>query len=258
MRASDKKPRGPVARRPPLAGLGRLRKIACLGGGRTLQYAPWFDPTWELWAHASCRHQCKRDPDLLWDMHPPELWRDPTKKSWDPKYLSWLQANRIPIMMLAVHADVPSSIKYPFETMVTEFPRGYMTNHVAYMIALALMEGITNLALFGCDYNTNSEYGPQRGSVEYWLGVAEGRGVQVQLPPGCDLLNKPPLLYGYESHPNGIRHPSYSFQIGPLTLGGKTPHSAGQVLIPISDPKCPPLRNIGVEPTPWSKDLAWA
>ena len=226
----------------------------CRGG----QYAPWFDPTWELWAHASCRHLCRRDPDLLFDLHPPALWRDVKKKTWDPKYLTWLQHNTVPIMMQDRYPDVPASLRYPFEPMITEFPRGYMTNTVAYMIALALMEGVTHLGIFGCDYDTGSEYGPQRGSAEYWLGLAEGRGVQVCIPPQCNLLNKPSLLYGYESHPQGIRHPSYSFAIGPLTVQGKTPADGPTGLIPVGHPSCPPRRHIGVEPTTYPKDLGWA
>lgn len=247
LRASDYRPKPVQPRRPLLAGVGRLRKVACLGGAQTLKCAPWFDPTWELWAHASCRHLCKRDPDLLFDLHPPELWRDPTKKTWDPKYAEWLKVNRMPILMQDVYPDVPGSMKYPFDTMITEFPRGYMANHLAYMVALALMEGVTHLGVFGCDYNTQSEYGPQRGSAEYWLGIAEGRGVQVVLPPGCDLLNKPSKLYGYESHPDGKRDKSYSFAIGPLTATGKT-GSGG--LIPSDAPNAPKLRNLGVAPDP--------
>lgn len=248
IRASDVKSRPPVPRRATFAGVGRLRKIGFLGGARSLQYAPWHDPTWELWAHASCRHLCKRDPDIIFDLHPPELWRDPKKKTWDPKYATWLTSNRIPIYMQDVYDDVPGSMRYPFETMITEFPRGYMTNHLAYMTALALMEGVTHIGVFGCDYDTNSEYGPQRGSAEYWLGVAEGRGVTVLIPPRCDLLNKPHLLYGYESHPNGIRDKSYSFSIGPLTLGGKSAQAQGQDLVPASHPNAPKLRNIGQPP----------
>lgn len=250
IRASDVKTRPPKPRRAPFAGIGRLRKVACLGGAGTVKFAPWHDPTWELWAHASCRHLCKRDPDLLFDLHPKVLWSDPTKKNWDPKYYDWLKRNHLPIMMQQVYPEVPASLRYPFEPMIAEWPRGYMANHLAYMIALALMEGVTHLGVFGCEYGTNTEYGPQRGSAEYWLGLAEGRGVTLVLPPGCDLLNKPSLLYGYESHPNGVRDPSYSFAIGPLTAGGKAPTADNLQLTLESDPNCPPLRDIGVPPDP--------
>ena len=62
------------------------------------------------------------------------------------------------------------------------------------MIALALTEGVTHLALYGCHYSNDSEYAIQRGCAEYWCGVAEGRGVTVCIPPTCDLLNFPEEL----------------------------------------------------------------
>ena len=243
---SHKQWRAPLPRRPILAGTGRLRKIGILGGCQTIKYAPWHDPTWELWAHASCRMHCQREPDVLFDLHPPELWKSVEQKWWDTSYYRWLQQNHIPIYMQERYPDVPASIKYPFGTMITEFPRGYMTNTVAYMIALALMEGVTHIGIYGADYTGAAEYFRQRGSCEYWLGVTEGRGVQICLPPGCDLLNKPSLLYGYESHPGGKRHAQYG--IGPeekvIVRSGKK----DLVLIPADAPNAPKLMNIGVPP----------
>ena len=246
IQASDVKSKPPQPRQAAFAGVGRLRKVACLGGAHTLKYTPWFDPTWELWAHASCRHLCKRDPDLLWDLHPSELWRDPKKKTWDPKYTKWIATNRVPIMMQDVYPDAPASMRYPIEQVQTEFQLGYMANHLAYMVALALIQGVTHLGIFGCEYDTNSEYGPQRGSAEFWLGIAWGRGVHICLPPTSSLLNRPHLEYGYESHPNGKRDPSYSFSIGPLTASGSAKN--GGPLIAASAPDAPPLRDIGVPP----------
>lgn len=248
----------PQPRRPPLAGPGRHRKIAMLGGARTLKFAPWHDPTWELWAHASCRQKCQREPDVYFDLHPPELFRDPKKKFWDVNYLAWAKQNHVPIYMQDKYEDIPASLRYPFETMITEFPRGYMTNTVTYMVALALMEGVTHMALYGCHYESDGEYGPQRGSMEYWCGVAEGRGVHVLLPPMCDLLNKPSLLYGYQSHPNGVRDKSYMFLLGPkdktsLRVERPKPPKPGDKfdasgLVPADAPDAPPLMNHGQPP----------
>jgi hypothetical protein len=240
-----------------MAGPGRARKIAVLGGGGSLKYTPWYSDDWELWAHASCRMKCAREPDVFFDLHPKELWSNPTLKFWDTTYLQWLAWNHQPIYMQAVFPEAPSSIRYPFETVVTEFPRGYMTNTLSYMVALALVEGVTHLGVFGCDYASGSEYGPQRGCAEYWLGVAEGRGVHVLIPPTCDLLNRPSLLYGYESHPGGKRDPSYLFRVGcdpgeTAKPSGEATHPSGKPieLIPADSPDAPPLRNIGVPPAP--------
>lgn len=239
----------PPARPCPRAPTGQLRKIAILGGANTIRFAPFRDLTWELWSHASCRDRCRREPDVFFDLHPPELWRDPVKKRWDPGYLAWLTRNHVPIYMQERYPDVPSSLRYPFETMITEFPRGYMTNSSAYMIALALMSGVTHLGVYGCHYEAKGEYGPQRGSMEYWLGVAEGRGVHVLIPPTCDLLNRPSLLYGYQSHPGGKRDKSYSAAVCPVppktgtTIPVPEPVAAPGLppLVMVSDPACPPL-----------------
>ena len=182
--------------RPPLATIGRLRKIALLGSHHSLEFAPWHDPSWELWGHASSRFYYQREPEVYFDLHRRECWEMAHKQD---RYMKWLKKNIVPIYMQEVSEDVPASIRYPRERIFAEY-RGYFTCHAAYMIALALSEGVTHLGLYGINYSADSEYATQRGSCEYWLGLAEGRGVNVVLPSRNTLLNSPPLLYGYESH----------------------------------------------------------
>lgn len=159
-------------------------------------------------------------PDVMFDLHPPELWRDPVRKHWDVSYQAFLRQNTVPIYMQQRYPDIPASMKYPFAQVIHQF-RPYFTNHVAWMIALALTEGVTHIGLYGCHYDSDSEYGVQRGCAEYWCGVAEGRGVQVVIPPECNLLNFPPQLYGYESHPDGHRVKEYGLYSHPPVV--KTP-----------------------------------
>lgn len=182
------------------------------GSDSTLADAPWDDPSWKLWGHTSARGKYRRPADLLFDLHPRELWSDPVKKHWDPTFTQWLRQNTIPIyMQKRWAAEAPASMEYPYRRVMAEWgAHPYFTNQLAWMIALALTEGVTHIGVYGCEYSTESEYGPQRGSAEFWCGVAIGRGVQVCLPPTCSLLREPRLAYGYESHPNGVRHASYS------------------------------------------------
>lgn len=191
---------------PPVVSLGRLRKIALLGSQHSLEYAPFADPSWELWGHASSRMFYQRPPDRYFDLHRKACWIMAHKQD---KYMSWLRRNTVPIYMQEVDPEVPASIRYPRERLFAEFRR-YTTSHAAYMIALALSEGVTHLGLFGINYSADSEYATQRGSTEYWLGFAEGRGVQLVFPPRCTLLHDPPEPYGYESHDDqGRLIPSY-------------------------------------------------
>jgi hypothetical protein len=198
----------PVAA-PPRAGMGRLRKVAFIGShAASLAHAPWDDPTWELWAHASARAQYQRQPDRYFDLHRRECWQKSNNKG--IAYTRWLERNTIPIYMQQRFPDVPASVPYPLARIRAEF-RPYFTNHVAYMIALALVEGVTHMGFYGVNYgfnlekgkstnNADMEYGTQRGSCEYWMGQAEGRGVHLVIPEGSTLLQDPKELYGYESH----------------------------------------------------------
>lgn len=180
--------------RQAVAGVGRLRKIALIGSAQTVYFAPWHDPTWEIWAHATVHHYCQR-VDRYFDLHPWEwISRKPV-----PDYLPWLKTQQVPIYMQRVFADVPASVRFPRERVMAEYPR-YFTSHAAWMIALALSEGVTHLGFFGIHYAMDEEHKKQRAGCEFWMGVAQGKGVQLVVPEGAPLLREPGWLYGYESH----------------------------------------------------------
>lgn len=193
---------GPEVALPPRQVATRTgRKVALCGShSASLEDAPWDDPSWEFWGHASSRAWYKRQLDRYFDLHVRACWTRGGKKG--ASYPKWLATNTVPIYMQDRYPDVPASVKYPKGRILLEFAdaRGYFTNHAAWMIALALTEGVSTIGLFGVNYSVQSEYLRQRGSCEYWLGRASGMGVRVVLPEQCTLLREPALLYGYQSH----------------------------------------------------------
>ncbi len=195
----------------PVAGLGRLRKIALIGAFETFPDAPWQDETWETWAHGSVFAMCQKigvEPTRYFDLH--HLYDRNIPKV--TRYLNWLHTQQTPIFMQQRYPEVPAAVEYPKERVLAEF-RSYIANHVGWMIALALTEGVSHLGFWGITYGHDTERATQRGSCEYWMGLAEGRGVQLVLPKRCNLLRMPPQLYGYESHPNGKLAPEYQAKV---------------------------------------------
>jgi hypothetical protein len=187
---------GLAHRRPPYF---KTKKLGLLGATTNLDYAPWFDSTWTLAAHPCCRNRCKREPDWYFDLHRPELFKV-EKKGWNPNYYGWLKRLQTPIFMQKNYPEIPMSVEYPLTRIQAEF-RSYFTNQCAFMIALAMTEGVTHIGLFGCQYAHETEHGVQRDSLTYWLGRFEQYGGTVVIPPKHNsLLCSPPLLYGYESH----------------------------------------------------------
>lgn len=197
--------------RPPSV-VRTTRKVAIFGSNtKTLTDAPWEDSSWEKWGHASSRAWYKCEMDRYFDLHPKSCWSRGGRKT--AQYPKWLAKNTVPIYMQAQHPEVPASIEYPKRRILAEYgePRPYFTNQVAWMIALALTEGVTTIGLWGIEYGIESEYVIQRSSCEYWIGRAAERGVRIILPEQCTLLAEPVGLYGYESHDlvTGKRLPEY-------------------------------------------------
>lgn len=231
-------PRVVVGNPPPRVAAARGgRKVALCGShSSSLEDAPWHDPSWEFWGHASSRAWYQRPMDRYFDLHARACWTRGGKKG--ASYPKWLAQNTVPIYMQDRYPEVPASIKYPKGRILLEFAdaRAYFANHAAWMIALALTEGVATLGLFGVNYSTESEYVRQRGSCEYWLGRAAGMGVKVVLPEQCTLLREPALLYGYESHDEttGLLKDEYKAKVW---KHGETirPHVPGQPI-----PKCEP------------------
>lgn len=188
-----------------MTGLVGARKIALIGTAPTIHFAPWDDPSWTIWAHASSGKVAKR-VDRYFDLHPKHCYTEARKNGFT-NYYGWLKKQTTPVYMQEKDAEIPASVRYPFERMRAEFP--YPVGSIGgWMLLLALTEGVTHLGLFGVHYAHASEYEEQRANFEFLLGVAAGRGVQLVIPAvsrvktyvGNPLVQEPRLLYGYETH----------------------------------------------------------
>jgi hypothetical protein len=192
------------------------RKVALIGSAPTLDHAPWHDPSWEIWAHATCHNLCVR-VDRYFDLHP---WRWITGKK-VPGYVDFLTTTRTPVYLQHVQKEVPASRRYPKERILAEF-RPYFTSHLAWMAALALTEGVTTIGLWGIHYEHDKEHLDQRPGCEYWVGFLEGRGVTVVIPEANPVCKTPAWLYGYESH-EGKLHTRAKTGASPTQVKPDTP-----------------------------------
>lgn len=165
------------------------RKVAIVGwSGTSRDLAPWEDRTWEKWAlNTMAQHpQYGLRMDRLYQLHDAETTRADLAE--DPAFWKWCCENTIvPLYMHAPQPEFPMAVQYPTDEILKSF-RDYFTNSVSWMIALAIHEGVDVLGVWGVDMaNANGEYAAQRPSCEYYLGLAEGRGIEVVLPPESDL-----------------------------------------------------------------------
>lgn len=174
-------------------------KVAIVGTAPSSRdLAPFNDASWEIWG---CSNVYKHIPrwGRWFELHDLE-----SRKNTDeyPGHYDWLKKQTTPVYMQEVHDEIPGSVAYPKQQILDEFG-GYFTNSVSYMIALAIQEGAVEIGIYGVDMavqdaDGHSEYAHQRPSCEYFVGIAVGRGIKVDIPPESDLL-KAAKLYAYET-----------------------------------------------------------
>jgi hypothetical protein len=171
--------------------------LALIGTAGTMPMAPYQSPDFEIWAVAVCTtyESCKRW-DVLFEMHTEGYWKD-------PHVFARLQKEKVPIYMHKKEKGISTSLRYPIE-IITDSYRQYHTTSITYMLALAYHSYITtgkpkHVALFGIHMEAREEYTEQRPCCEYWLGVMEGAGMDVEVSPGGALLVSSGL-YGYENY----------------------------------------------------------
>ena len=179
--------------------------------------APYGDPAWEIWSQSDSWRFIQDEHWHRWfELH--DL--DEGKKRWLPDFWIWLATDHgRPIYLRAPHPHVPHGIVYPRAEIVKRFGT-YFNNSISLMLAIAINEIVPQgkfhvfgeghrIALFGVDMACHgeggtSEYAHQRPSCEFFLGIACGAGINIELPPQTDLLTCD-RIYGLDS-PNAMQN----------------------------------------------------
>jgi len=117
----------------------------------------------------------------IMQIHKPVIWRTTQNRN-DPKHYEWLQnQDEVTVWMQEKYDDVPMSRRYPLDEIKAAYPRAYFTSSVAYAVALAVYLEYKRIEIYGVEMETQTEYGHQRNGVAYWIGFAEGKGIEVEM-----------------------------------------------------------------------------
>lgn len=121
------------------------------------------------------------------------------------RMLDWLKTTNTPVVTSRAHPDYPALVEFPLAEVITEFPLAYFNSTAAYAIAYALHVGVTKLSLFGMDFTYPDAHDAEkgRGCVEFWLGMAAARGVELAMPKTTSLMDalypQDQRFYGYDT-----------------------------------------------------------
>ena len=157
-------------------------KVAIVCGAPSSEFsAPYEDKSVEIWVLGNrLERHVDRRVTRVFEIH------DKLTEHDDPiKYAQWLLSHNLPLI---VGEKFPSGqgsgvTRYPYGAVEELYGALYLTSSPAYMIAYAILEGASEIQLYGVDRSiSDHEYFWQRPCVEAWLGFAKGRNIKVFIP----------------------------------------------------------------------------
>lgn len=154
-------------------------RVAIVGGAPSSEMAaPFMDRTWETWVLGNRHHKYPRF-DRVFEIH-----EDRSEHGDVAAYDARLLGLGVPVFVGSSFPAGPTA--YPFDYEATRGFFGgrlYLTSSPAYMLAQAIIEGVQEIGIYGCDMAVDdAEYFWQRPCVEAWVGIAIGRGIKVTIP----------------------------------------------------------------------------
>lgn len=173
-------------------------KLAIVGfAASSMHLAPFDDPTWEIVGLNQLYRKIPR-ADRWLEIH--HNWNEHVVEGTDHE--QWLREAPIPIYMVERVPRIPNSVRYPIER-VMDGHLDYFTSTVAFGLALAIQEGFTHIGLYGIDLIVGDEYFYQKPCTEFWIGVAHGKGIVMDIPKTSALCTQS-HRYGYETEPKSL------------------------------------------------------
>ena len=171
------------------------KSVAIIGKAATAVQAPYDDPEWDIWGLAWVTYP---RASLLFDIHTPEFkasapYDTHYNSHRNPEYFETVNALGVPVIC---HPDAigdgPLKFKhgwgFPFGDVEADLPFAYLECTVSYMVALAMLRGYERIGFWGCHFAVNEERRLQLPSVTYLIGLAQGRGIDIEIGPGQPLL----------------------------------------------------------------------
>ena len=165
---------------------GRVKPMTVNIIGRGMGSARGIQADGEKW----CINLPRKGADVFFDLH------DFAGELLDPAMVSVrdVQLERRK-QAAGMGMEVMTLDDYPIDAVIQHFGVDFFSNSIAYLIALAIYQRYTTINLHGCHINpTPGETEPiakNHYGIEYWIGQAHGRGVEVKVHGDSLILKSP-------------------------------------------------------------------
>lgn len=159
-----------------------------------------FDEVWAINAMSGVIYH-----DKCFMMDPPSRFLDTPNAGKQTNIMADRLKTRInvPIFSCTLDERCPDVVKYPLQEVLQKTKYAYLNNTVAYALAYAVAEEVSDLHLYGIDFTHKAVNFAEAGRAccEFWLAIAVSKGIKLHIANSSSLLDtnvsEDQKLYGY-------------------------------------------------------------
>ncbi len=152
-----------------------MRKVCIIGTAPSGVKAPYDDKSWEIWGVSERGDYVTRATRWF------ELHSDATMPQPPGEYRKCVKvwADGAPLYMLDPDPSLGDVKTYPRERIEKRFGTYFMSSSASWMYALAIEEGVEEIAVYGVDMEYGTEYAEQRTGMRHFMALAHAEGIKV-------------------------------------------------------------------------------
>ena len=157
----------------------------------------------EVWAINSMSGVIYHDKCFMMD--PPSRFLDTPNAGKQTNIMADRLKTKINVAIFSCVLDkrCPDVVEYPLQNVLQKTKYAYLNNTVAYALAYAIAEEVSDLHLFGIDFTHKAINFAEAGRAccEFWLAIAVSKGIKLHIANSSSLLDtnvsEDQKLYGY-------------------------------------------------------------
>lgn len=132
------------------------------------------------------------DRGQLYDMEPKEAQKLRNESIYSEPQMTALEMTdkvvtravnekKVPMFSTRKFEDIPTSMPYPKDEIVSFFGTDFFGNSVDFMIAYAIYQGYEVIHFYGVNMAYGTEFHHEKPPTSFWLGVALGMGIELHI-----------------------------------------------------------------------------
>ncbi len=154
-----------------------MKKIALVGTCPSGKEAPYDDESWEIWGVGTRAPYVTR-ATRWFEIHQLDNEAPDFQVNWRKEFKEWFK-DGTEIWMFHPEPDLGNVIQFPAKEIATKYGTYFLTSTFAWMFALAIEEGATDISLFGVDMEYDTEYREQRNGVRHFIELSRQLKINV-------------------------------------------------------------------------------